>query len=98
MIGTTLGRLTNELLTYGIYKRLENRLDLIKDEKELRKAYNYAYKIISRIVTEEISKHSDSKVFSYNGYFKKAACRYDYNRKAKVSENENLINELLKKR
>lgn len=89
----------NELLAYGIYKKLENNMSLTAEPNELLKAYNYAYKIIGKIVEDAIRLHTENnKVFSYNGYFKKAVCRYDYNRKARIQENENLIEELMNKR
>lgn len=89
----------NELLVYGIYKKLEENSHFSVNRSELVKAYNYAYNIISKILAQELEVHvGANKIFSYNGYFKKASCRYDYNRKAKIRENENLIERLARKR
>lgn len=89
---------TNELLSYGVYKQIESQLDKTKDEKELKKAYEHALKIVRKIVKDEIKRHSDKKVFSYNSYFKKSTCRYDYNGVAGIEERDDLISSLLAKR
>lgn len=89
----------NELLAYGIYKQFEGDLNQTADKDKLIKAYDYSYKVINEIVVEELKMcKAEGRIFSYNGYFKKAVCRYDYNRKANIRDNENLLEALLLKR
>lgn len=88
----------NELLVYGIYKKIEGNLKLELAREELAEAYEHAYEIIrANLFAKKDSYDKEGKIFSYNGYFKKSACKYDYNQKANLSENENLIDDLLKK-
>lgn len=89
----------NELLVYGIYKELESNLSLTADVHHLTSAYVHSYKIISQIVKDELKfSESEGRIFSYNGYFKKAISRYDYNQKANIRENDNLLEDLIRKR
>lgn len=81
----------SELLAYGIYKRLENNLsDLSNDH--LEDAYSYAFGIIEGMVNEELEEHNrQGKAFSYNGYFKKPRCRIEYNHRAGIIEDDNIL-------
>ncbi|MBF0557725.1 MAG: hypothetical protein HQL08_02980 [Nitrospirae bacterium] len=81
----------SELLAYGIYKKLEDTIVDLNDEK-LRNAYSYAFKIIEKIVNAELVEHNkQGKAFSYNGYFKKPKCRFEYNKEAGLIENDNIL-------
>ncbi len=81
---------SDELLTYGIYKELCN--DLENYQIHLNTAYNTAYNFVKLIVDEEYKRYAkEEKAFSYNSYFKTPRCRIQYNEKANILENEDII-------
>lgn len=89
----------NELLAYGIYKRLETDLSQINDMDKLKVAYQTAFNTIDQIVQSEIeTRQKGNQAFSFNSYFKGSKCRVDYNRMVGILENDQLITDLLSKR
>ena len=86
-----------ELLAYGIYKRLENDLVSINNLNKLKEAYQFALNIVDQIIKEQIELYAKKeKSFSYSGYFRKAKCRFDYNLKAVIIDDDSIIDKLLK--
>lgn len=86
-----------ESLAYGIYKRLENDLVSINNLNKLEEAYQFALNIVDQIIKEQIELHAKKeKSFSYSGYFRKAKCRFDYNLKAVIIDDDSIIDKLLK--
>ena len=86
-----------ELLAYGIYKRLENDLVSINNLNKLEEAYQFALNIVDQIIKEQIELYAKKeKSFSYSGYFRKAKCRFDYNLKAVIIDDDSIIDKLLK--
>lgn len=85
---------SDELMSYGIYKKVGANLKNYKDS-DLSAAYDFVAEHISIIVDEEKNEHEKSgSTFSFNGYFKKSKCRYDYNKKVGIIEDVNLIEKL----
>ena len=81
---------SDELLSYGIYKNLDNNFENI--ESKLETAYDFAVNIVKSIVNKEMLIYtSGGKAFSYNSFFKNTKCRILYNAKANILENENII-------
>lgn len=86
-----------ESLAYGIYKRLENDLVSINNLNKLEEAYQFALNIVDQIIKEQIELYAKKeKSFSYSGYFRKAKCRFDYNLKAVIIDDDSIIDKLLK--
>jgi hypothetical protein len=80
----------DELLSYGIYKNLNNNFDNI--ESKLDASYEFAFNIVESIVNEELAIYtSEKKAFSYNSFFKNTKCRILYNAKLNILENEDII-------
>jgi len=87
-----------ELIAYGIYKYLEQDLTAIDNPELLELAYQFVLDLIDRNINEqmEIYKKMD-KSFSYSGYFRKAKCRFEYNLKAGIVDDDSVIKNLLSK-
>lgn len=85
-----------ELLAYGVYKYLENDLRSINDTNKLEAAYQFALNILDGIIKEQIELYrQQKKSFSYSGYFRKAKCRFEYNRAANIVDDDSIIKKLL---
>jgi AIPR protein len=86
-----------ELLAYGTYKHLEHDLTDINDPDKLLIAYQFALHTIDQIIGEQIDLYQQQeKSFSYSGYFRKAKCRFEYNRQASIVDDDSIIEKLLK--
>ena len=86
-----------ELIAYGIYKYLENDLKSIDNIDKLEEAYQFTLNIIDQIIKEQIELYSQQgKSFSYSGYFRKAKCRFEYNIKAVIIDDDSIIEKLLR--
>ena len=86
-----------ELLAYGIYKHLEPDLTSVNNSDKLAEAYQFALKVVDQIIKEQIDLHKQQeKSFSYSGYFRKAKCRFEYNLKAGIVDDDSIIEKLLK--
>jgi len=89
---------SDELISYGIYKTLENNLEDTEDHIKLSDSYESVLLTIDKIVKEDITEHEKvEKTFSYSSYFKKPKCRIDYNKTKGLVESDKLITELLSK-
>lgn len=86
-----------ELLSYGIYKYLENDLTIINNSDKLEEAYQFTLNVVDQIIQEQIELYKQQeKSFSYSGYFRKARCRVEYNLKVGIVDDDSIINKLLK--
>jgi hypothetical protein len=86
-----------ELLAYGIYKYLENDLRSIDSSDQLAAAYQFAIDIVDQIMEAQIELYQQQdKSFSYSGYFRKARCRFEYNLKAGIVDDDSIVEKLLK--
>ena len=86
-----------ELLAYGIYKCFENDLISINNINKLEEAYQFALNIVDQIIQEQIELYAQQeKSFSYSGYFRKAKCRFEYNIKAVIIDDDSIIEKLLR--
>jgi AIPR protein len=86
-----------ELIAYGIYKHLENDLAKIDDLGALAEAYEFALDTVGRIVEEQIELYKQQdKTFSYSGYFRKAKCRFEYNLKAGIFDDDAIVEKISK--
>jgi len=88
---------SDEMMCYGIYKAIGRNLNDYSDESKLIQAYDETVSLIEEAVSmnkDELQKMD--KTFSYNGYFKKSKCRYDFNLKKQIIEEDNIL-DLLKK-
>lgn len=86
-----------ELLSYGIYKYLENDLTIINNSDKLEEAYQFTLNVVDEIIQEQIELYKQQeKSFSYSGYFRKARCRVEYNLKVGIVDDDSIINKLLK--
>jgi hypothetical protein len=84
-----------ELLSYGIYKYLENDLISINNSDKLEEAYQFTLNIVDQIIQKQIEWHRrQEKSFSYSGYFRKARCRVEYNLKADIVDDDSIIEKL----
>jgi len=86
---------SDELMTYGIYKFIGTDLKLYDNSNNLLEAYNET----ARTIEIEIQKNkkeleSIDKTFSFNGYFKKPKCRYDFNLQQNIIEDNDLLENL----
>jgi hypothetical protein len=87
---------SDELMSYGIYKSVGSTLDDYKTDSKLTNAYHNTAIIIEKVVNEskeELAKID--KTFSFNGYFKKSKCRYDFNKAMNIIESDNLLEEII---
>jgi AIPR protein len=87
-----------ELLAYGIYKYLENDLRSINSSDKLAAAYQFAIDIVDQIIGAQIELYQQQdKSFSYSGYFRKARCRFEYNLRAGIVDDDSIIEKLSRK-
>lgn len=87
-----------ELLAYGIYKYLEDDLGYVNNSDKVAEAYLSALQVVDTIISQQIELHKQQdKSFSYSGYFRKAKCRFEYNLKAGIVDNESIIENLTPK-
>jgi hypothetical protein len=88
-----------ELIAYGIYRHLEEDLAKVDQENQLAEAYQFALGITDRMVAEQTELHQQQgKIFSYSGYFRKAKCRFEYNRQAHLFDDDSIIAKISKGR
>ncbi|MFM7887172.1 MAG: hypothetical protein ACKPCM_10885, partial [Pseudanabaena sp.] len=88
-----------ELIAYGIYKYLENDLKSIDNPESIETAYQFVLSLIDQSINEQIALYNiQNKSFSYSGYFRKAKCRFVYNLKASIVEDDSIIDKLLSQR
>jgi AIPR protein len=86
-----------ELLAYGVYKYLENNLVDINDPDRLEEAYQFAFNIMEQIIGEQLELYrQQGKSFSYSGYFRKPKCRFEYNVKAGIIDDDSIVDKLRK--
>jgi hypothetical protein len=86
---------SDEMMCYGIYKYIGNNLKEYDNQTKLLEAYNDT----AEIIEIEVQKNKQEllniyKTFSFNGYFKKPKCRYDFNIAKGIIEADNLLEEL----
>lgn len=88
-----------ELIAYGIYKYLENDLKSIDNPEFIEIAYQFVLSLIDQSISEQMAIYkTQDKSFSYSGYFRKAKCRFEYNLKAGIVEDDSIIDKLLTQR
>jgi hypothetical protein len=86
-----------ELLAYGIYKYLERELTNIDSSDKLAAAYQFAIDIVDQIIEAQVELYQQQdKSFSYSGYFRKARCRFEYNLKASIVDDDSIVEKLSK--
>jgi hypothetical protein len=86
-----------ELFAYGIYKYLESDLISINDSDKLESAYQFAFSIVEQIIKEQIELYrQQEKSLSYSGYFRKPKCRFEYNLKAGIIDDDSIVEKLKK--
>jgi hypothetical protein len=69
----------------------------INNPDRLEEAYQFAFNIMEQIIKEQLELYSQQgKSFSYSGYFRKPKCRFEYNVRAGIID-DNSIFEKLKK-
>lgn len=86
---------SDEMMCYGIYKYIGKTLKLYDDIDILLEAYNDTSKIIELEVQKNKKELlSIGKTFSFNGYFKKPKCRYDFNNAKGIIEDDDLHEKL----
>jgi AIPR protein len=84
-----------ELLAYGVYKYLENDLVDINNLDRLEEAYQFAFNIMEQIIRSQLELYSQQgKSFSYSGYFRKPKCRFEYNVRAGVIDDDSIVEKL----
>ena len=87
-----------ELIAYGMYKHLEKDLRTINNQEQLEQAYQFALDLIDQNISEQMEIYNtQDKSFSYSGYFRKAKCRFEYNLKAGIVDDDSIIENLLSK-
>ncbi|MBD2152447.1 AIPR family protein [Pseudanabaena sp. FACHB-1277] len=87
-----------ELIAYGMYKYLEKDLRTINNQEQLEQAYQFALDLIDQNISEQMEIYNtQDKSFSYSGYFRKAKCRFEYNLKAGIVDDDSIIENLLSK-
>ena len=87
-----------ELIAYGIYKYVEKDLRNINNPEYLDKAYEFSLELINQSISEQVEIYkTQNKSFSYSGYFRKAKCRFEYNLKAGIVDDDSIIENLLSK-
>ena len=78
---------------------MENNLTDIHNSDRLTAAYQFALNLVDRAIEEQIELYQQQeKSFSYSGYFRKAKCRFDYNLKAGIVDDDSIVEKLLKNR
>lgn len=88
-----------ELLAYGVYKYLESDLMDVNDTDKLEEAYQFAFNIVEQIIREQLDLYGQQeKTLSYSGYFRKAKCRFEYNLKAGIIDEDSIVDKLKKRR
>jgi AIPR protein len=86
-----------ELIAYGIYKYLESDLTNIDSSDKLAEAYQFAVDIVDQIVGAQIELYQQQdKSFSYSGYFRKPKCRFEYNLKAGIVDDDSIVEKISK--
>ena len=86
---------SDEMMCYGIYKYIGTDLKGYDIESKLIDAYNDTAEIIeSEVQKNKAELLRIDKTFSFNGYFKKPKCRYDFNIAKGIIEEDNLLEEL----
>jgi AIPR protein len=87
-----------ELLAYGVYKYLENNLVDINNPDRLEEAYQFAFNIMEQTIRAQLELYSQQgKSFSYSGYFRKPKCRFEYNVRAGIIDDDSIIEKLKNK-
>lgn len=88
---------SDEMMAYGIYKYLGTDINQYTQDVKLSEAYDDTVKIIDQLVRKNKAELEEKdKTFSFNGYFKKPKCRYDFNEEKGITESETLIDDLKK--
>jgi hypothetical protein len=86
---------SDEMMCYGIYKYLISNHRNFDDSSKLLEAYKDTAKIIEQEVRKNKAELDKAeRTFSFNGYFKKPKCRYDFNKARGITEVDNLLEEL----
>ncbi len=86
---------SDELLCYGIYKYIGFELTSYDSQIKLLEAYIDTVKVIEIEVMKNKQELTNlGKTFSFNGYFKKPKCRYDFNKSKGIVEEDNLLEKL----
>ncbi|MFN5848823.1 MAG: hypothetical protein ACK43K_10050, partial [Chitinophagales bacterium] len=86
---------SDELMCYGIYKYIGKNLKDYNIENKLVRAYNDTIEVIeTEVQNNKRELLTIEKTFSFNGYFKKPKCRYDFNNAKGIIEEDNLIENL----
>jgi len=84
-----------ELIAYGIYKLLENDLASINNSERLEEAYKLVLNNVDELINKQVELYKQrAKSFSYSGYFRKAKCRFEYNLKAGIVDEDSIIDKL----
>jgi hypothetical protein len=61
----------------------------------LAAAYQFAIDIADQIIGVQIELYQQQdKSFSYSGYFRKARCRFEYNLKAGIVDDDSIVEKL----
>ncbi len=86
---------SDEMMCYGIYKYIGSNLIDYNDSTKLLEAYNDTAIVIEKEVQKNKAElEKIGKTFSFNGYFKKPKCRYDFNNAKKIIEDDDLLDTL----
>lgn len=86
---------SDELMSYGIYKYIGTNLSLYNDGTKLLEAYNDTANTIELEVQKNKKElEAIEKTFSFNGYFKKPKCKYDFNTSKNIIEDDDLLDNL----
>lgn len=86
---------SDEMMCYGIYKYIGKDLKQYDIELQLINAYIDTVEVIESEVKKNKKELTNiDKTFSYNGYFKKPRCRYDFNIAKGIIEEDNLLERL----
>lgn len=83
---------SDELMCYAVYKIVGTDLAKYNDQELLENAYSEAASLIEEQVKKNKAElEAVGKTFSYNNYFKKSKCRYDFNELKNITDNENIV-------
>lgn len=86
---------SDEMMCYGIYKYIGSNLNDYNNSKKLLEAYNDTVEVIEKEVQKNKAELEQiDKTFSFNGYFKKPKCRYDFNTAKNIIEDNDLLDTL----
>lgn len=86
---------SDEMMCYAIYKYIGINLSDYDNQVKLLEAYDDSAKTIETLVQKSKQELlSIEKTFSFNGYFKKPKCRYDFNIAKEIIESDNLLDGL----